>query len=154
MATPLFEHTTCGRCGGCGRYSYNQIDGDRCYGCHGTGFALTRRGNAAQAFYRDLLQIRAGEVEVGMRVNDRGGRKFTVAAIEREVAGTRLSKGEQTTIEVVTFTSAQGNRYGYDVLIPMTRIPNEAERAELVAKALAYQDSLTRMGKPRAKIAA
>ena len=27
----------CGRCGGSGRYSFNQIDGDRCYGCNGTG---------------------------------------------------------------------------------------------------------------------
>ncbi len=27
----------CSRCGGCGRYSFNQIDGDRCYGCNGIG---------------------------------------------------------------------------------------------------------------------
>lgn len=27
----------CGRCGGCGRYSFNQFDGDRCYGCNGRG---------------------------------------------------------------------------------------------------------------------
>lgn len=27
----------CGRCGGSGRYSFNQIDGDRCYGCNGKG---------------------------------------------------------------------------------------------------------------------
>jgi hypothetical protein len=25
----------CGRCGGSGRYSFNQIDGDKCYGCNG-----------------------------------------------------------------------------------------------------------------------
>jgi len=30
-------HATCSRCGGSGRYSYNQTDGDRCYGCNGTG---------------------------------------------------------------------------------------------------------------------
>lgn len=27
--------TECGRCGGSGRFSYNQVDGDRCYGCNG-----------------------------------------------------------------------------------------------------------------------
>jgi len=27
----------CGRCGGSGRYSYNQMDGDRCFGCSGSG---------------------------------------------------------------------------------------------------------------------
>ena len=26
----------CGRCGGSGRYSYNQMDGDRCFGCSGS----------------------------------------------------------------------------------------------------------------------
>lgn len=154
MATPLFEHTTCGRCGGCGRYSYNQIDGDRCYGCHGTGFALTRRGNAAQAYFTEMLTVRAGDVTVGMRVNDRGGNKFTVAAIERRVSGSQIVKGEKIPMEVVTFTSAQGNLRGYSVGILMTQIPSPEERAELVAKALAYQDTLTRAGKPRAKLAA
>lgn len=27
----------CGRCGGCGSYSFNMTDGSRCYGCNGTG---------------------------------------------------------------------------------------------------------------------
>jgi hypothetical protein len=30
----------CGRCGGSGRYSYNQMDGDRCYGCQGAQVRL------------------------------------------------------------------------------------------------------------------
>lgn len=29
---------TCKRCGGSGHYSYNQMDGTMCYGCHGTGY--------------------------------------------------------------------------------------------------------------------
>lgn len=29
----------CQRCGGSGHYSYNQMDGTRCYGCRGTGYA-------------------------------------------------------------------------------------------------------------------
>ena len=34
---------TCSRCGGSGRYSYNMIDGDRCYGCNGAGVTLPKR---------------------------------------------------------------------------------------------------------------
>ena len=30
----------CKRCGGSGRYSWNQMDGDKCYGCMGSGIAL------------------------------------------------------------------------------------------------------------------
>ncbi len=30
----------CGRCGGSGRYSFNQMDGDRCFGCLGCGKVL------------------------------------------------------------------------------------------------------------------
>ena len=48
-----FEAETCGRCGGSGNYSFNQIDGTRCYGCGGSGIKLTKRGAAARAFYRD-----------------------------------------------------------------------------------------------------
>jgi hypothetical protein len=28
----------CGRCGGCGNYSFNQVHGTRCYGCGGLGY--------------------------------------------------------------------------------------------------------------------
>lgn len=30
----------CPRCGGSGHYSYNQMDGTRCYGCNGTGIKI------------------------------------------------------------------------------------------------------------------
>jgi hypothetical protein len=31
---------TCARCGGGGKFSYNEIDGDMCYGCGGSGKVL------------------------------------------------------------------------------------------------------------------
>jgi hypothetical protein len=34
--------TVCGRCGGTGHYSYNQIDGTRCYGCGGRKVAMVK----------------------------------------------------------------------------------------------------------------
>ena len=33
---------TCPRCGGSGHYSYNQMDGTRCYGCNGSGISIQR----------------------------------------------------------------------------------------------------------------
>ena len=33
---------TCPRCGGSGHYSYNQMDGTRCYGCNGTGISIQK----------------------------------------------------------------------------------------------------------------
>ena len=34
---------TCGRCGGSGRYSWNQISGDTCFGCGGSGQAVPKK---------------------------------------------------------------------------------------------------------------
>ena len=31
---------TCPRCGGSGHYSYNSLDGTRCYGCGGSGISI------------------------------------------------------------------------------------------------------------------
>lgn len=31
---------TCTRCGGSGNYSYNMMEGTRCYGCSGSGFQM------------------------------------------------------------------------------------------------------------------
>ncbi len=33
----LGHSAPCGRCGGCGNYSFNQISGTRCFGCGGAG---------------------------------------------------------------------------------------------------------------------
>lgn len=33
----------CGRCGGTGQYSYNQVHGTMCYGCSGKGVVLDRK---------------------------------------------------------------------------------------------------------------
>jgi len=64
-----YEQQTCGRCGGCGSYSYNQITGSRCFKCHGAGTVESRKGakaRAAVAAKRDELYGRAIEdVKVG-----------------------------------------------------------------------------------------
>jgi hypothetical protein len=35
----------CGRCGGTGRYSFNQTDGDRCYGCNGQRYVAPKESD-------------------------------------------------------------------------------------------------------------
>lgn len=55
-----YERETCGRCLGTGKYSYNALHGDRCYGCSGHGTRLTKRGEAASKAVKAVL----GKLEV------------------------------------------------------------------------------------------
>lgn len=40
-----FPLQVCGRCGGSGKHSYNQLHGDVCYGCNGHGVRHTRKAH-------------------------------------------------------------------------------------------------------------
>lgn len=51
----------CGRCGGSGRYSFNQIDGDRCYGCGGPGHRAPKLN--AKTLERARAAVEAGELD-------------------------------------------------------------------------------------------
>src|SRR5262245_34188098 len=64
----LFETETCGRCGGSGNYSYNRVHGAVCYGCNGNRVRLTKRGAAAQAWFRKQQTVRLEDLRVGDRV--------------------------------------------------------------------------------------
>ncbi|MCC0004650.1 MAG: hypothetical protein H6872_05730 [Methylobacteriaceae bacterium] len=50
----------CGRCCGTGAYSFNQIDGDRCFGCHGSGHAAVAPSNIASVVAAARLAIADG----------------------------------------------------------------------------------------------
>lgn len=51
----------CGRCGGSGRYSFNQVDGDRCYGCNGVGERAAKL--TKQVLEAARVKVAAGELE-------------------------------------------------------------------------------------------
>lgn len=69
MATKInFDKKECGRCGGSGQFSYNTMDGSRCYGCGGSGKTLTPAGKKAYAAFDAALTIPAKEVKVGDQV--------------------------------------------------------------------------------------
>ena len=59
------ETEVCGRCGGSGHYSYCQMYGTRCFGCHGSGKKYTKRGFAALQYLKGLLSKRYDQVAVG-----------------------------------------------------------------------------------------
>ena len=68
-----FEEEPCGRCGGTGSHSYNQRDGNVCWGCSGRKTRLSRRGRTASDAYEKALAESAATVAVrdlkpGMRI--------------------------------------------------------------------------------------
>ena len=154
MTSPLgFETKVCSRCGGSGQYSFNQIDGSRCYGCNGEKFQYTKRGKAAKLFYVESLNIMPADVKVGQRI-DNGCGKYTVAEIVGvEKSGAYIKNGVTIPMEWLVFISAQGTRVSMQVEYPVKLVPHGEEKARLVAAALAYQDTLTATGTPRKRAA-
>lgn len=147
MSTLSYEKEPCPRCGGSGRYSYNQIDGSRCYGCGGTGQRLTKRGAATKRFMDGLLEIPVEDVRVGdfIRVTGYGGFRMTVREITKEVMSYHVTKdGERIPKTTYFFHCPQFSR-GLSEGCKVRRRPTEEE----IALGMRYQDSLTKAGKPR-----
>lgn len=67
----------CRRCGGCGRYSFNLVDGTVCYGCNGTG--LGRPTTMADAVRR-ANKRRAAQRKRQREVEAAEARRVTVTA--------------------------------------------------------------------------
>ena len=109
--------------------------------------SLTKRGAAAQQYFRDLCSIPAKDIEVGMKVWIEPGPFNTGGYSEVtgiEAGRTRDSEG-QPGLRITTKKMAL-----YTFRSSMYRVKQTKEaRAEKVAKAMAYQDSLTKAGKPR-----
>lgn len=68
-----FSLKICTRCGGTGEYSYNKIDGTRCYGCGGSGWQFKNRKvkKAYEEFQKAQKRVRmpiAIELQPGDRV--------------------------------------------------------------------------------------
>lgn len=154
-ATTL-EIEICGRCGGGGRYSYNQIDGDRCYGCGGSGKRYTKRGKTAAAYLTALRSKRAADVVIGDKILDEGG-MFTVSQwveiteIAPDFSCSKIVDGVRVATPMVSLVGVglkTKTRVGA-VHMPdrMIRIAQTAEqKAATFAQALAYQATLTKSG--------
>jgi hypothetical protein len=156
LTSPLgFEMKVCSRCHGSGQYSYNQIDGSRCYGCHGEKKQYTKRGKAAKLFYVESLKMDPADVQVGQRIETMGGGKYTVdqiVGVEQQGAY-MLPNGTWKPTMVHVFISRQGTRFTATEGFKVKLVPNAETKAKLAAAALAYQDTLTATGTPRKRAA-
>jgi len=89
-----FETKTCSRCGGSGRFSFNLMHGDMCYGCRGKGIQFTKRGAEARRFYDESLTVPASELKVGMGIKENSGWK-NFALIQAIDTGTDFELGQR-----------------------------------------------------------
>jgi hypothetical protein len=146
---PLFETEPCGRCGGTGHYSYNQINGTTCFGCAGRRVRLTKRGYAAQRWYHQHQMRTLDQIAVGDRVweeNFFGGYRawFRVDAIEGETVHLSYLRKHHTNRDEI---SLQGTRQ-----FRVKPADQFAVRWQQMV-ALAYQATLTKTGRPRKRAA-
>lgn len=150
------ETETCGRCGGTGKYSWNQMDGDRCYGCGGTGIRYTKRGAAAARFLTEIRSLPASELKAGQEVWVHGimGHKSGWAKIEairpyQDLGGSVDGKPRTPRTDLLEIETATCTWCGEEPS-KLHRVRQTAEQAEITRiRALAFQDTLTKMGKPR-----
>lgn len=141
----VFESVSCPRCGGGGKYSFNLMHGDRCYGCGGSGVKMSKRGAAAKAEYLRLLERRVGDLKVGDSIYDwlglNGGKCWQrIDSIEADPMSGSIK----------LCLSRKGKPVGHFITGADHKVPavsSEAQRLEFLAQAVAYQAKLTKEGK-------
>lgn len=161
MTATIFETEVCSRCGGTGRFSHNG-EHDRCYKCDGKNGcrSLTKRGAAARAWFDARMTVEPQDVKVGDMIRTRGVKQLTVSSITEKKSGEVINTrtGERTPIVFYVFENAKGFQAAVqktakpsDPRSPwaIRRVLQQAELDEVIAEALAYQETLTKAGKPR-----
>lgn len=158
MATN-FETETCGRCGGCGRYSYCQMYGDTCFKCHGKGKVYTKRGLLAKLYYDRLASKPAGELKVGDVIwNDPGpftkGGWSTILDIKRDTTECQSNGSGWYCVLGGLTIETKGISHGGVLSTTMMRVRQTPEQvAAKMELAISYQRSLTKSGKIDTKLA-
>lgn len=158
-----FESEVCSRCGGSGEYSYCLTYGKTCFKCHGRRHVLTKRGSAAQAYYVSLLSVPGSELKVGTVIQVKAFQRTPgFYAIER--IGTGIQEGSSMVDGVMTPYRREVIELETAILTDcimadefptrMFRVQcdGDTKRAAFV-KALEYQETLTKEGKPRKRSA-
>lgn len=140
----VFETQSCTRCGGSGSYSWNQMDGSRCYGCMGSGKQFTARGGAARDMFSASLRVPASEIRVGQRVwfppgPLGGGGWSTVQALTEGIHNSTGTIGIDTP-KVLTYEFPE---------TPVRIAWSDEDKQAKLRAALDYQATLTKQGKPR-----
>ena len=104
----IFQTTECERCGGSGRYSWNAMDGDMCYGCSGAGVKYTKAAHAAVTAFHKALKVPGSQVVVGDRIEvigvTLGGDVYTSKATVIEIESDEVLRYQRRgSTEVVTY---------------------------------------------------
>ena len=159
-----FETEACSRCGGSGHYSYNQINGTTCFKCSGAGKTYTKRGAAAKKFLTDSYMGPVADVKVGDVVQYKDmSRAFFIRVTKvsepYEYGKSRNHEtGEWKPSVGVSIKGANAKHGECGMVMPVGAIVRMGQTAEQkrekIAAALAYQDLLTKQGKPRKRAAA
>lgn len=138
-----WETVTCSRCGGTGSYSYCSQYGTTCFKCGGQKQVLTARGKAALAWLSSQRQTRVDALQVGMKIKVDG---YKHPQVLREIKAS-LSSCNGRHYTDLTFDPITLGVFPESLVdvIPAT----EDERIAQVRAAIAYQNTLTKAGKPR-----
>jgi len=148
----LFENKVCSRCGGSGEYSYCSMYGRVCFKCGGAGAVLTKRGHAAQAMLNAARKKPARDIVVGETIMIDGIPGFSASRWAKVIEITGTGK-ERTIVAAAVKNGERHSLQGFDEFA--LRVAQSKERlAALKAEALAYQETLTKTGKPRKRAAA
>jgi len=150
-----FETRPCPRCAGSGHFSYCQTWGTTCFKCGvkrgepGVGVVLTKRGAAAYAYYESLFPTKlARDLQPGDFVTERGWRCW-VKALPVPTTSAVMIDGVWSSADRLDIP-CEGVTH---VLVPAEAVLHVgvtvAQRLELLARALAYQATLTKAGTVR-----
>jgi uncharacterized protein (DUF983 family) len=138
-----FEIAACGRCGGSGRYSFNLMHGDRCYGCGGSGKVYTKRGAQAKKYLAELRAVPVAALVPGALVwCDFYGLKPVWRTLEAIEADTLNPGQNRVTLRFKMTPDGKRPSLGTFTTASVTSLKDEAERLATLAQALAYQSSL------------
>ena len=152
MAKINYETETCTRCAGSGHFSYNRMTGTRCFKCGGEKITYTKRGAAALAFAKSLANRKVETICIGEVVLFGNGGRLTVVstAIEKSGVSTKNQEtGEWVPMMQINLTGPKFTKSFY--VGDTVRVPLTTAQADEV---IAYQENLTKAGKPRKQKAA
>ncbi len=125
---------TCSRCGGSGRYSYNQIDGDRCFGCNG---ARERAAKLTKA----VLEAARIKVEAGELATLRAANRARMAAKKEIAPLVEKAKAVYDTIGQAyeaAYTRPRAAAYAGEGDRSWDRIPESLHRAQEMNNSLFF----------------
>ena len=99
MAKFVYDHETCSRCGGTGKWSYNYAYGNTCFKCNGSGVSISKKGERAKAKVKKLVEAlwnaKAKDLKEGDSFRTQDGEKWRVAVEIKEAQGFKPELADQ-----------------------------------------------------------